>query len=269
MSTRVNRRHLIVLSAALSSLFGGCAFSDGDPWGEIRFAVTAGLDTSGRATDGGYQTSNDYLVEIESFEINFQDVSVTATTDGTATFDPADPPAGYSLCHNGHCHSDDGRLVDYEDIEVELAGASADGATTLQAIGAAGRLTETPVALPLDACSDDCSLTRGELGLASLRAAGASIRLHITDRRSGDRQRLPDAGTTIEVNSERLFVWSSQLSERIDGRADPIVEIDVSFQVPVTVFDGIDWLEAGAQQELFSNLQNDGALDVNIVRNSY
>jgi hypothetical protein len=272
MSTRVNRRNSIaisVLSVALSLLFGGCAFSDGDPWGEVRFAVTAGLDASGRATDGGYRTSNDYLVQVESFEITFQDVSVTATTVDASAFDPANPPAGYSLCHNGHCHSDDGRLVDYEDIEGELAGANANGATTLQAIGAAGSLTETAVALPLDACSDDCRLSRGELGLASLRAGGARIRVHVTDGRSGERQRLPDAGATIELNSEQLFEWSSLLSERINGRTDPVVEIDLRFQVPVTVFDGVDWLEPDAQQELFSNLQSDAAIDVAIVRDSY
>jgi hypothetical protein len=48
-----------------------------------------------------------------------------------------------------------------------------------------------------------------------------------------------------------------------------VVEIDLRFQVPVTVFDGVDWLEPDAQQELFSNLQSDAAIDVAIVRDSY
>ena len=39
-----------------------------------------------------------------------------------AAFDPSNPPAGYSLCHAGHCHHESGRLVSYEEIAIELSG---------------------------------------------------------------------------------------------------------------------------------------------------
>jgi hypothetical protein len=51
----------------------------------------------------------------------------------SVSFDPASPPPGYSLCHAGHCHADDGRLVSYEAIQSELAGdgASLEAVATL------------------------------------------------------------------------------------------------------------------------------------------
>ncbi|MNS53348.1 hypothetical protein D3C72_861010 [compost metagenome] len=48
-----------------------------------------------------------------------------AQAAGSATFDPANPPPGYSLCHGGHCHRDDGALVDYADIPVGTGAAPA------------------------------------------------------------------------------------------------------------------------------------------------
>ena len=250
-------------------LLGGCAFSDGEPWGEVRFALTAALDESGRAVDGGYETSNDYVVRVESFEIEFQDVSVSAASAAAADFDPADPPAGYSLCHNGHCHSDDGQLVDYDEIAIELAGASSEGGTTLQAIATVVALSEEELALPLGVCSNACRLERVRLGLVSLRATGVSLRLHVTDRRLGDAQRIPDEGVTIELSSDDLLEWSSPLSERVDGRADPLIELAVDFRVPVTVFDGLDWSADEAPPELFTNLLDDAALEVHVVRHPH
>lgn len=50
----------------------------------------------------------------------------SATTSAPAApFDPAKPPPGFSLCHNGHCHATSGALVPYAEVAAVAAGGSA------------------------------------------------------------------------------------------------------------------------------------------------
>lgn len=262
---------LAVIALALA-IAGGCAFRDGNPWGEARFAVSARLDDADRGTDDGYVTSNDFLVEVEEFVVGLQDVSLgMAAEGGVASFDPADPPAGYSLCHNGHCHHDSGELVDYEDIEAELAGESATGGTTTQAIASELVLSETTTAAPLGACSDDCRLGRGSLATVTLRVDRLRMRVHVTDRRTGDRQRLPDEGRTWEIDTPLPpLSLVSTVSGRIDGRRPPLLDIDTELVVPVTLFDGVDWESDDAlDQTLVDNLSEDAGFTVGVTRSDF
>jgi hypothetical protein len=57
-----------------------------------------------------------------TLEVESVGFDALAPSGGGGTFDPAHPPPGYTLCHGGHCHAEDGRLVPYADVEAELAG---------------------------------------------------------------------------------------------------------------------------------------------------
>lgn len=243
MPTRTQslRAALPLLAAAIGS--SACAFDEGQPWGSVAFSVSATLDSDGRASDDGYRTSNDYIVRIDSLRVTFDDVRVTMVDANTASFDPGSPPDGYSLCHNGHCHADDGRLVAYEDIATDLTGAAPSAATTHQEIDEEAQVTETPVALALGACSNDCQLGRGRVGLISLSATGATLVATVHDRRTGDRRRLPDEGVTVTLETYQPLTWSAQLSIPIDGHRPPDVSIDASLTLPAGMLDDVDWAD--------------------------
>lgn len=242
------RTHTDLLAAWALALgpLAGCAFSDGDPWGEARFSVEVVLDDAGRATESGYRTSNDYAVQVDGFQLDLGTISLRVGAEGAATgFDPAAPPDGYSLCHNGHCHADDGRLVPYADIEREISGATAPVAVVTQALDARVDVTPTPTAAPLGACSDACRLPRGRLTTVSLSLHAAHVRVRVSDRRPEDRRRLPAEGVTytLELPIDALGVDAS-VTGRIDGRRPPVFEVDARLIVPATLFDGVDWAEA-------------------------
>ena len=109
---------------ALISL-GGCT-DPGLPWGVVEATIEAKFDPSeGRLDDEGrLKTSANYALELESVAVTFDALTLTLAGAGAADFDPANPPEGYSLCHNGHCHAASGELVDYEDIQAEMNQAS-------------------------------------------------------------------------------------------------------------------------------------------------
>ena len=122
MTRWVDRLVLSVVALGASS----CAFDDGDPWARASFELSLGFEPGAARLDdeGRLVTPGDWAIALETPIAHVDSVTLTMAGEaGTLSFDPAEPPPGYSLCHNGHCHADDGRLVDYEDIELELATA--------------------------------------------------------------------------------------------------------------------------------------------------
>lgn len=104
---------LALLAALLVILLAGagCAFDDGEPWGRVETTLRA---------EPRFDTPR---ITIDSVEIGIRNVryygpgtGAGGAAGGDVPFDPANPPPGFSLCHGGHCHADDGRLVPYEEI---------------------------------------------------------------------------------------------------------------------------------------------------------
>ena len=123
-----------VRCASLSlAAFGvlGCTFEDGKGFATLESAtLSARMEVRGarKVDERSVSTDLDYVVALDSLVVRAVKVelrrSVEVPGGAAATFDPADPPAGYSLCHNGHCHHSSGRLVPYAEIEAELAGGA-------------------------------------------------------------------------------------------------------------------------------------------------
>jgi hypothetical protein len=114
-----------------ASMLAGCTFEDGEGFATLESATFSARFEPGPARDAGegaILTSLGYRVVLSELSLEAGVIELLAlqgASDPGAAFDPADPPPGYSLCHGGHCHADDGRLVDYADIEAELAGGAA------------------------------------------------------------------------------------------------------------------------------------------------
>ena len=128
------KRHALLLLAALAAT--ACTFEDGRGWATVDFSLGAELvvDEDHASDEATLVTDRGLLVTLTTLDLDAATLSLLETggsASGEVRFDPANPPEGYTLCHAGHCHREDGALVDYEDIEAELA--AADGATVLTA----------------------------------------------------------------------------------------------------------------------------------------
>lgn len=126
-----------LLIAAL--VLGGCAWGPGTGFASLeRVTATVTLPVGAARQDeaGRFKTDNGYRVKLsDTVRIYVKELSLqapgSAGTGGGGTFDPANPPPGYSLCHGGHCHRSDGALIDYEDIQAELATGGAAAPTVV------------------------------------------------------------------------------------------------------------------------------------------
>lgn len=230
---------LLALASLCLSLGAGCTFDDGQPWGkaQLSLAVEAQprLDAQGR-----WLTSKDYAVEVESMTMRFGTLQLQmAGAAGVATFDPADPPAGYSLCHNGHCHADDGRLVDYEDIAVELAQAQGQGAPgVVAALDKVWSLGEQRALTP-SACADDCELPLGTLSTLSLSITALNMKLRVFDTRQ--QPRLPQDGLSVELNLSAPMSVTALLAGDVGKDDEPGVILDSALVISGKLFDESDF----------------------------
>lgn len=228
-------------SLGLASILAlvGCAFEDGQPWGEARFAFEAAFEVTPDRLDGdAIRTSTDYRVHVEAAELSLDAVILRfAAAGGAIGFDPADPPAGYSLCHNGHCHSDDGRLVDYADIDIELAsGGPSVGAPVTAPV--ALTVNGPPVPLALGACADGCDLPRGAFSSVEVQIRSMRFVLEVSDRRADPRI---EVGRRITLTLDAPVVVTAALTGAADRGAPVNHDINGRLRLGGAAFDGLDW----------------------------
>jgi len=107
-------------------LGGGLAGCTSEPGG--------GFSTLGEVRVGGaleatlLPTGDGREVELTSALLTVVDATLQSLSGGGGgdSFDTSAPPEGFSLCHSGHCHHEDGSLWSYEEIEAWLAGGYAE-----------------------------------------------------------------------------------------------------------------------------------------------
>ncbi len=231
--------------AALALTLGACAFDPGQPWGEVDFEVQAAFAPEDRATpDGRVETSRSTLVQIDRLELTLDSVSLSlAASEAAVGFDPASPPPGFSLCHNGHCHSADGRLVPFEDVAAEAAVAAGVAAEVVQAIEAALPLSTTPVAAPLGDCSGACQLEEpGALNAVKLRLGRVLFEGRVFDALEGGARRLPEEGVAVRFSVPVDLDLRASVSGEV-GKDDPIgIEVAVDLKVRSRFFDAVDFV---------------------------
>lgn len=260
-----------------------CAFDPGEPIGRVVPALSVALDLpEGRLVGGRWVTANDYAFEVANFDVVVAGFSVglsaSAATSAVA-FDPAAPPEGYGLCHGGHCHADDGRLVPYEEIEAELAGggAKAEESVTLMPEGSALALTldGVPVPVTLGACPDQCAV--GAVRLVSATADLERLRVvgTVFDRRPGDAARLPPEGLPIALEIPVGAALVAPIAGAFGLDEPASAQVTATLLIQQTLFDSIDFASlvspggapAGdALLEALSKAAASSVLDVTVSR---
>ncbi len=229
----------------------GCTFEDGQPWGEVVFQLQPRFDRDGRGDDR-LQTSKDYDVALSTLKLGLTTIDLNiAGEEGVLSFDPANPPDGYSLCHNGHCHAADGKLVSYADIDAELA--LGGGKEVL--VGAVDATIDflNPAQIAVDCGS--CEVGRGTLSAVTVRVDHIRIEGTAFDRRLAPR--IPEEGLPFSVDIPVLVETSQILvGEREIGRNAPVgILVPGDIIVHARLLDQIDFASLdGAQivlQEAF------------------
>ncbi|NNC17543.1 hypothetical protein HJC22_17650 [Corallococcus exiguus] len=233
------------------ALLSGCAFDAGEGFAVLEPSVQAAYSpVSGRNAGDGYQAlASDFQLRMDTGTVSLGSIDLIASSGGggSTTFDPSSPPPGYSLCHNGHCHSDSGALVDYEDIQAELGGG--------------GSTTVTVANLPVDAeldllapatrdltCKPACelgktTLARGRWAVTGLRMTGSVRDGRVPARFAGA---LPFRFTATVTGAEAtpVAVLTGALDVPSDRENEPRVALGLKLELTPALFDAVDWSAA-------------------------
>ena len=240
---------LSALLLALPLLQAGCTFTPG-----AGFATVTGASLEARFEPGargsaseGVLTDLGYAVVLDSVVLELGDADLLELQGGAGgAFDPAAPPPGYSLCHNGHCHADDGRLVSYAEIEAELAGDSAEFVPIVSLLGSgeydllAGASIEPSISPSAEL--PQCELSQLELGASRLWLEGT-----VAGGADGGELAAPIA---LLVDLELSAPFAAGVDLTIDRDSEPEIELHIQLLVDGTLFDGLDFTALGAGGDL-------------------
>jgi hypothetical protein len=244
-------------------VLSGCALDAGEGFAVLEPTVRVGYTPlpSRDAGNGFQRLASDYQVRLDAAALGVDHVALlTAGSSGGGgggaggTFDPANPPPRYSLCHNGHCHRDDGALVDYEDIQAELNGGGGSAPTTVAALHVDAELDLLAAETRSPECEPDCELPRGTVTRArwdvtALRLTGVVRDSRATPRFAGERAFRLDLAVEGEEGdegeeAEPLVTLDGTLDVPSDRENKPRVKLALALVMTPTLFDGLDWAAA-------------------------
>lgn len=224
----------------IALLLLACTAEPGRGFGELGSATLDANFVPGEARDlggGAVLTNLVYTVIPTAMTLELGTVSLLELQGGGgATFDPANPPEGYGLCHGGHCHRDDGALISYADVEAELAGGDATFVavatlpvdSTVDLLGGAHlELTPDSAILP------EADISKLTLGVGTFHLEGS-----VED---GDGGVWP---LTVELP------LGGQLGAGLDlplaRDLDPVVHLSLTLEPGGTLFDDLDFAALAA-----------------------
>ncbi len=248
-----------VLGAALLS---GCTFAPGEGFSTLTGATVSGdLETDALLLDDGRSV----VLDRADLVVDRVVVEELASSGGGGSFDPAAPPEGFSLCHNGHCHYEDGSLWSYEEIEPWLAGDSASFTelftlehpdvdsptwpTILQVVD----LQQGPEATVL--IDLDTELQTGEL--SRVRLEGMLVI-------SGELETAEGEILQVVGNLPLGEGLTGNLGVSIDRDVPPVSRLELGWTLPEALLEGVDLSDADEDVQF----EEDGTLSEAIVGNA-
>lgn len=235
----------------------GCAWSEGSGFATLsETEVSARIERDGASAPAELTTDLGYVVQLESAELYVEDVLFEQGEAGRedAHFDPAHPPEGYSLCHAGHCHNEDGRLVAYAEIEGESGGGGAHATVVSIPVFSRLDLLRGGV-LRVREASPSRELPLVELQRITLHAG--SLHLRGSVRAGPGGQTLP-ASLSLLVDLELGAPVHASVHVDIDRDTPADVHAVVDAVVPRTLLDGVD----------FAGLAEEGAVSLSDVEST-
>ncbi|MBM4378535.1 MAG: hypothetical protein FJ086_04435 [Deltaproteobacteria bacterium] len=215
----------------------GCTLGPGDPFATLSARVQASLSQpAGRsAADGFQRLSTDYQVRFTALRLDATALELVDLGSGaTLAFDPARPPPGYGLCHNGHCHRDDGALVDYAVISAEVTGGGGPSAVASLPAQELDVLAGTD--LPLS-CGEGCTLPSATVGQVRLRIRGLVAEGVVRDGRA--QPRIPEQPFRLQALLPEGSELSTPTAIEVSRHASPRVDVALTVQLGASLLDGL------------------------------
>ncbi|RKG68206.1 hypothetical protein D7W79_34440 [Corallococcus exercitus] len=234
------------------ALVSGCAFDAGEGFAVLEPSVEAAYTPlSDRNAGDGYQAlASDFQLRMDTGTVSLGSIDLLASSGGGGgtTFDPSSPPPGYTLCHNGHCHSDSGALVDYEDIEAELGGGGGSSTTTVANLPVDAELDLLSPATRDLTCEPACelgktALSRGRWSVTGLRMTG-SVRDGRVPARFAGALPFRLAATASGAEATPVAVLTGDLDVPSDRENAPRVALGLKLELTPALFDAVDWSAA-------------------------
>ncbi len=232
-------------------LLSGCALEPGESFAVLEPTVRADYTpVASRDVGNGFQRlASDFQLRLDGASLGVAHIDLVggAGAGGPTSFDPANPPPGYSNCHNGHCHRDDGALVDYEDIQAELDGGGRGSESTVASLHVDADLDLLTAQTLTPACEPSCELGRTTISryqwdVTSVRLEGAVRDSRATPRFAGERRfRLALASEGHAEEDRPLFVLRGSVDIPSDRENKPRVKLAMRLDLEPTLFDALDW----------------------------
>ena len=234
----------------LSGLMGvwplsGCGLGDGKGWTRVAADAKVHWSQEGRLqNDGSFKTSKSYFVAFDTVEVGVQSIafeSVAEEVDGA--FDPSNPPPGYSLCHNGHCHNEADELIDYEDILLEMGAASGTSKLITQMVSQPVFLDTTKeatiTALTLGSCDDGRRVC--EIGPDNLRSVVVNVSMLRLKMRVYHEDKLPADGVDVEVQKAAPVELEKFYPTSLGSDAQQVLRLSVELQLRAAIWDAVEF----------------------------
>ncbi|MFN7131831.1 MAG: hypothetical protein ACK4N5_07105, partial [Myxococcales bacterium] len=223
-------------------LLAGCALGPGEfhavlaPSLDARLVTPAGRD----AGDGWQRLNTDYQVRITALRLVTTEVALLDTgTPLQLSFNPARPPPGYSLCHNGHCHKNDGSLPTYEEVEAELTGRSVQ--RRVVASLPVGGIALVPGEARALSCEPSCALGAALIGAAQLPVRALRVEGAVRDGRASPRIAEQPFLLDLPAGDAALLTLQWALDVPADRRSPPHVALALLLHLGGALFDDIDF----------------------------
>jgi hypothetical protein len=228
---------------ALGALsLGGCAWEPGQGFAVVEPTVRAAYTSrADRDTGDGFQRlSSDFQVRLDAATLNLSGIELFSAGSGGGSFDPAHPPEGYTLCHGGHCHREDGALIPYEQVAAELGGTGASAVVTLRSSAPWNLLA--PETRAVD-CQPSCALpetqvAQGRWNLQALHLEGTVRDSRASPRFSGERRFTVDLPASA---TEPVATLAGSVDLASDRQTPPRAELALSLELTAALFDGVDF----------------------------
>jgi hypothetical protein len=230
----------VLLAGAVAACASAC-LDDGRPFLAFDPQITAQFEPDpDRAVAPGWQKlASEYELHVTRASLELRSVELVGTTKAAASFDPAKPPPGFSLCHSGHCHADDGRLVPYEDVVAEATGMAAP---PLLVMGPAAFDLLAPLA-QRPPCPNACEAGPGAITRARLTIERLVIEGSVRD---GPGVQQPVGSVTFTLNAANaanrpLPQVTVPLALPADNQHEPDVSLALDLRVGAALFDAVVW----------------------------
>ena len=246
----------LLLGAALPFAVS-CELEEGAPWTTANLRAELVWDAEGRLdADKRVQTSKNYRIAFETLTVDFAEVTLTSSSAKQLSFDPANPPPGYSLCHQGHCHDEDNKLIPYEQVSLELNQGSASSVMAQTVREEVAIDTAAPASrhdIVLGACSDEqglCEIGPENLTQAGIQIRGIEVKAQIS-RTDDDTERTLYAVVPLNVSLE------IPLSIPLNSDGPDEVGLRLETTIHPTVWDEL---------EFFDWVLSDGSIDPRLFK---